>query len=249
MRKLINLVESMDDQRPRRDPFVPMNMTDFVRSAKADPTLRSKMGGPPLNVITDKELIIKAYELYLKGFERIAISGVKDPKLLLKPAQAILQAQSHMQNMAFESDSVTEAPMNLDPIQLVMQRLDQLEQVLDAYDPEKFKKIMAENLKAIQKLEAYVMLLEKQIEASEDSAKRAFDHAQQQHLRLSSLKDYMNKGGDLSKVESVDVEGKPTFKDKYLGGAGDNLPAVNLQGGKKFQAKRARVIGKDWPIE
>jgi len=244
MRKLINLVESMDDQMPRRDPTdptVPMNMTDFVRNAKEMPSFDMD-GSPkrPLNVIRDKELIIKAYELYLKGFE------VGDPKT---PAQAILQAHSTMQNMAFESDSVTEAPMNVDPIQLVMQRLDQLEQVLDAYDPEKFKKIMAENLKAIQKLEAYVMLLEKQIEASEDSAKRAFDHAQQQHLRLSSLKDYMNKGGDLSKVESVDVEGKPTFKDKYLGGAGDNLPAVNLDSGKKFQAKRARVIGKDWPIE
>jgi len=33
----------------------------------------------------------------------------------------------------------------------------------------------------------------------------------------------MNKGGDLNKVESVDVTGKATFKDKYLGGAGDNL--------------------------
>jgi len=243
MRKLINLVESMDrkpdDRMPYPDPTVPLNMTDFVRNAKQMPSVRS-MGGPPLNVIRDKELIIKAYELYLKGFE---VGEIKSP------AQAILQAKSHMQNMAFESDDIVEAPMNLDPIQLVMQRLDQLEQVLEAYDPEKFKQIMAENLKAIQKLEAYVMVLEKQIEASEDSAKRAFDHAQQQHLRLSSLKDYMNKGGDLSKVESVDVSGKPTFKDKYLGGAGDNLPAVNIEGGKKFQAKRARVIGKDWPIE
>ena len=142
-----------------------------------------------------------------------------------------------------------EAPMDLDPVKIMAQRLDQLEKILDAYDPEKFKNIMMENLKAIQKLEAYVMVLEKQIEASEDSAKRAFDHAQQQHLRLSSLKDYMNRGGDLNKVESVDVTGKPTFKDKYLAGAGDNLPAVNLQNGKKFQAKRVRVLGKDWPID
>lgn len=223
MRKLITLVESMDTQSP-------MTMSDFVRSAKQS---------TPLNVIRDKEVIIKAYELYLKGIE------VGDPKT---PAQAVLQAQSTMQNMAFESDPVTEAPMDIDPVKIMAQRLDQLEQILDAYDPEKFKQIMSENLKAIQKLEAYVMVLEKQIEASEDSAKRAFDHAQQQHLRLSSLKDYMNKGGDLSKVESVDVEGKPTFKDKYLGGAGDNLPAVNIEGGKKFQAKRARTIGKDWPI-
>ena len=106
---------------------------------------------------------------------------------------------------------VTEAPIDIDPVNIMAQRLDQLEKTLAAYDPEKFKNIMMENLKAIQKLEAYVMVLEKQIEASEDSAKRAFDHAQQQHLRLSSLKDYMNKGGDLGKVESVDTEGKPTF--------------------------------------
>ena len=148
-----------------------------------------------------------------------------------------------------EQTDVSEAPMDIDPVKIMAQRLDQLEKILDAYDPEKFKKIMMENLKGLQKFEAKLLVLEQMIEAVEDSAKRAFDHAQQQHLRLSSLKDYMNRGGDLGKVESVDVSGKPTFKDKYLGGAGDNLPAVNLQGGKKFQAKRARVIGKDWPTD
>ena len=81
MRKLITLVESMDTQSP-------MTMSDFVRSAKQT---------TPLNVIRDKEVIIKAYELYLKGIE------VGDPKT---PAQAILQAQSTMQNMAFESTDI-----------------------------------------------------------------------------------------------------------------------------------------------
>ena len=81
MRKLITLVESMDTQSP-------MTMSDFVRSAKQS---------TPLNVIRDKEVIIKAYELYLKGIE------VGDPKT---PAQAVLQAQSTMQNMAFESTDI-----------------------------------------------------------------------------------------------------------------------------------------------
>ena len=90
MRKLINLVESMGDQMPRRDPLVPLNIGDFVKSANTMPAVRSAFS-PPLHVIRDRKLIEKAYQLYLKGFEQIAISGVGEPKLT--PAQAILQAR------------------------------------------------------------------------------------------------------------------------------------------------------------
>ena len=53
-----------------------------------------------------------------------------------------------------------EAPMDIDPVKIMAQRLDQLEKTLAAYDPEKFKNIMMENLKAIQKLEVFVLLLD-----------------------------------------------------------------------------------------
>lgn len=58
-----------------------MTFTDFVKQAKDT---------NKLNVIRDRELIIKAYELYLKG--------VGDT-----PGEAIDMAQAHMDNMAFEA--------------------------------------------------------------------------------------------------------------------------------------------------
>ncbi len=97
MRKLINLVESMDDRRPRRvptDPTVPMNMTDFVRNAKATPSVKSALGRNPLHVIRDRELIQKAYQLYLDSFK---------PKNMLSPAQAILQARESFKTPYSES--------------------------------------------------------------------------------------------------------------------------------------------------
>ena len=67
-----------------------------------------------------------------------------------------------------EQTNVSEAPMDIDPVKIMAQRLDQLEKILDAYDPEKFKNIMMENLKGLQKFEAKLIVLEKMIEAVEN---------------------------------------------------------------------------------
>ena len=109
MRKLITLVESMDTQSP-------MTMSDFVRSAKQS---------TELNVIRDKEVIIKAYELYLKGIE------VGDPKT---PAQAVLQAQSTMQNMAFESTNSIKSMFEEDESWRLEGRIKSIETQIESGD-------------------------------------------------------------------------------------------------------------------
>ena len=60
-----------------------MTLTDFVKQAKQS---------QKLNVIRDKELILKAYELFSKGVANT-------------PGEAVNMAQAHMDNMAYEGKS------------------------------------------------------------------------------------------------------------------------------------------------